>query len=69
MTRRIVTGALVGALAVAFSTGAAAQANPQNSAYVLSATGPDPDNNVVRNGTSRDDFAGAPATGRPRRRS
>ena len=35
MTRRIVTGALVGALAVAFSSGAAAQANPQNSAYVL----------------------------------
>ena len=32
MTRRIVTGALVGALAVAFSTGAVAQANPQNSA-------------------------------------
>ena len=51
MTRRIVTGALVGALAVAFSTGVAAQANPQNSAYVLSATAP-PDNNVVRNGTA-----------------
>ena len=55
MTRRIVTGALVGALAVAFSTGAAAQANPTNSAYVLSggllATG-DPANNVLRNGTS-----------------
>ena len=51
MTRRIVTGALVGALAVAYSTGVAAQANPQNSAYVLSATAP-PDNNVVRNGTA-----------------
>ena len=56
MTRRIVTGALVGALAVAFSTGAAAQnANPQNSAYVISAgllaTG-DPNNIVLRNGTS-----------------
>ena len=49
MTRRIVTGALVGALAVAYSTGALAQANPQNSAYVLSATAP-PNNNVVRNG-------------------
>jgi OOP family OmpA-OmpF porin len=49
MTRRIVTGALVGALAVAFSTGAAAQANPTNSGYVLSATGA-PNNNVLRNG-------------------
>ena len=51
MTRRIVTGALVGALAIAFSTGVAAQANPQNSAYVLSAQMP-PDNNIWRNGTS-----------------
>ncbi len=51
MTRRIVTGALVGALAVAFSTGAVAQANPQNSAYVLSVQTP-PDSNVWRNGTS-----------------
>jgi len=51
MTRRIVTGALVGALAVAFSTGAAAQANPQNSAYVLDAQVP-PANNVWRNGTA-----------------
>jgi OOP family OmpA-OmpF porin len=49
MTRRIVTGALVGALAVVYCTGAAAQANPTNSGYVLSATAP-PDNNVVRNG-------------------
>ena len=49
MTRRIVTGALVGAMAVVYCTGAAAQANPTNSAYVLSATAP-PDNNVVRNG-------------------
>jgi OmpA-OmpF porin, OOP family len=47
MTRRLVTGALVGALAAAFSAGAAAQANPTNSAYVLSATGA-PDNNIVR---------------------
>jgi OmpA-OmpF porin, OOP family len=52
MTRRIVTGALVGALAVAFSTGAAAQANPQNSAYVLSPSYLPPDSNVVRNGTA-----------------
>ena len=49
MTRRIVTGALVGALAVVYCTGAAAQANPTNSGYALSATAP-PDNNVVRNG-------------------
>ena len=54
MTRRIVTGALVGALAVAYSTGVLAQANPQNSAYVLSAgliASGDPKNNVLRNGT------------------
>ncbi len=49
MTRRFVTVALVGAMAVGVSTGAAAQANPTNSGYVLSATAP-PDNNVVRNG-------------------
>ena len=49
MTRRFVTGALVGAMAVGVSTGVAAQANPTNSGYVLSATAP-PDNNVVRNG-------------------
>jgi OOP family OmpA-OmpF porin len=49
MTRRIVTVALVGAMAVGVSTGAAAQANPTNSGYVLSATAP-PNNNVVRNG-------------------
>ena len=53
MTRRLVTGALVGALAAAFSAGAAAQANPTNSAYVLSATGA-PDNNVVRSGNYGD---------------
>jgi OOP family OmpA-OmpF porin len=54
MTRRIVTGALVGALAVAFSTGVGAQAyeaNPQNSAYVLSVQTP-PESNVWRNGTA-----------------
>jgi len=50
MTRRLVTGALVGALAVVYCTGAAAQANPTNSGYLLSATAP-PDNNVVRNGS------------------
>jgi OOP family OmpA-OmpF porin len=49
MTRRLVTGALVGALALVYCTGAAAQANPTNSGYLLSATAP-PDNNVVRNG-------------------
>jgi OOP family OmpA-OmpF porin len=49
MTRRFVTVALVGAMAVGVSTGVAAQANPTNSGYVLSATAP-PDNNVVRNG-------------------
>jgi OOP family OmpA-OmpF porin len=53
MTRRLVTGALVGALAAAFSAGVAAQANPTNSGYVLSATGA-PDNNVVRSGNYGD---------------
>ncbi len=48
MTRRLVTGALVGVVAAMFSAGAAAQANPNNSGYVLSATGT-PQNNVVRN--------------------
>ncbi|HEX9302548.1 MAG TPA: OmpA family protein [Casimicrobiaceae bacterium] len=48
MTRRLVTGALVGVVAAMFSAGAAAQANPTNSGYVLSATGT-PQNNVVRN--------------------
>ena len=49
MTRRIVTGALVGAIVAVFSAGVAAQANPTNSAYLLSATAP-PDNNIVRSG-------------------
>jgi OOP family OmpA-OmpF porin len=53
MTRRLVTGALVGALAAAFSAGAAAQANPTNSGYVLSGQGT-PDNNVVRSGNYGD---------------
>ncbi len=48
MNRRFVTGALVAAVAAMFSVGAAGQANPQNSGYVLSATG-QPQNNVVRN--------------------
>ncbi len=48
MTRRLVTGALVGVVAAMLSAGAAAQANPTNSGYVLSATGT-PQNNVVRN--------------------
>jgi len=51
MTRRFVTVALVGAMAVGVSTGAAAQANPTNSGYVLSATGA-PDNNVLRSGAN-----------------
>jgi OOP family OmpA-OmpF porin len=50
MTRRLVTGALVGALAVVYCTGAAAQANPTNSGYVLSPQTP-PEINVVRNGS------------------
>ena len=62
MTRRLVSGALVGALAAVFAGSAARrrpirramcrvprQCNPQNSGYVLSATGT-PDNNVVRSG-------------------
>jgi OOP family OmpA-OmpF porin len=61
MTRRLATGALVGALATLFAGGAAAQADPkgyvpgvagcntQNCAYVLSATGT-PENNVVKSG-------------------
>ena len=53
MTRRLVTGALVGAIAAVLSAGAAAQANPTNSGYVLSATGT-PDNNVVRSGNYGD---------------
>ena len=64
MTRRLVTGALVGALAAVFSAGVAAQmkADPKgyvpgvagcsttNCGYWLSATGT-PDNNVVKSGT------------------
>jgi OOP family OmpA-OmpF porin len=53
MTRRLVTGALVGAMAAVFSAGASAQANPTNSGYVLSATGA-PNNNVVRSGNYGD---------------
>ena len=53
MTRRLVTGALVGAMAAVFSAGVSAQANPTNSGYVLSATGA-PDNNVVRSGNYGD---------------
>ena len=52
MTRRIVTGALVGALAVAFSAGAAAQANPQNSAYVSRCADSAAIAMSVRNGTA-----------------
>ena len=64
MTRRLVTGALVGALAAVFAAGAAGQAmkadpksyvpgvagcNTTNCGYWLSATGT-PDNNVVKSG-------------------
>jgi OOP family OmpA-OmpF porin len=48
MSRRLVTGALVGALAAIFSVSAAAQLNTTNSGYVISATGT-PDKNTVRN--------------------
>src|SRR5881227_4032069 len=61
MTRRLVSGVVVGALAATFAGSLAAQpqadpksyipgvagCNPQNCGYVLSATGT-PDNNVVR---------------------
>jgi len=64
MTRRLVTGALVGALAAVLSAGVAAQmkadpksyvpgvagCNTTNCGYWLSATGT-PDNNVVKSGT------------------
>jgi OmpA-OmpF porin, OOP family len=63
MTRRLVSGVVVGALAAAFTGSLAAQTvdpkgyvpgvagcNPQNCAYVLSATGT-PQNNVVRSAT------------------
>ena len=53
MTRRLVTGAVVGAMAVVFSTGAAAQANPTNSGYVLDAQTP-PATNVWRSGNYGD---------------
>jgi OOP family OmpA-OmpF porin len=53
MTRRLVTGALVGALAAVFSAGAAAQANPTNSGYVLDAQTP-PNTNVWRSGNYGD---------------
>jgi OOP family OmpA-OmpF porin len=53
MTRRLVTGALVGALAAAFSAGAAAQANPTNSGYLLDSQTP-PATNVWRSGNYGD---------------
>src|SRR5512140_2629388 len=62
MSRRLVSGVLIGALAAAVTASATAQVvdpkgyvqgvagdNPQNSGYVLSATGT-PDNNVVKSG-------------------
>ena len=48
MSRRLVTGALVGALAAIFSVSAAAQLDTNRSGYVRSATGT-PDKNTVRN--------------------
>ena len=53
MTRRLVTGALVGALAAVFSAGAAAQANPTNSGYLLDTQTP-PDTNIWRSGNYAD---------------
>ncbi len=53
MTRRLVTGALVGALAAAFSAGAAAQANPNNTGYWVSPQTP-PETNVWRSGNYGD---------------
>ena len=53
MTRRFVSGALVGALAAVFASGAAAQANPTNSGYWLFGYGT-PDANVWRNSNFND---------------
>ena len=53
MTRRLVTGALVGALAAVFSAGAAAQANPNNTGYWVSPQTP-PETNVWRSGNYGD---------------
>lgn len=52
MTRRLVSGVVVGALAAVFASGAAAQADPNNTAYWVSGTVPnDPAQNVVRSGS------------------
>jgi OOP family OmpA-OmpF porin len=48
MTRRLVTGALVGALTAAFSAGALAAVDPNNTAYVVDPYGP-PEASLVRN--------------------
>jgi OOP family OmpA-OmpF porin len=53
MTRRFVSGALVGALASLFAAGAAAQANPTNSGYWLFGYGT-PQANVWRNSSFGD---------------
>jgi OOP family OmpA-OmpF porin len=53
MTRRFVTGALVGAIAAVFSAGAAAQANPNNTGYWISTQTP-PATNVWRSGNYGD---------------
>jgi OOP family OmpA-OmpF porin len=53
MTRRLVTGALVGALAAVVSAGAAAQANPNNTGYWVSPQMP-PEINVWRSGNYGD---------------
>ncbi|HET7098536.1 MAG TPA: OmpA family protein [Casimicrobiaceae bacterium] len=53
MTRRLITGALIGAMSAAFSAGAAAQANPQNTGYWISVQTP-PETNVWRSGNYGD---------------
>jgi OOP family OmpA-OmpF porin len=53
MTRRLITGALIGAMSAAFSAGAAAQANPNNTGYWISVQTP-PETNVWRSGNYGD---------------
>ncbi|HVN36132.1 MAG TPA: OmpA family protein [Casimicrobiaceae bacterium] len=53
MTRRLITGALIGAMSAAFSAGAAAQADPNNTGYWISVQTP-PETNVWRSGNYGD---------------
>jgi len=53
MTRRLITGALIGAVSAAFSAGAAAQADPNNTGYWISVQQP-PEANVWRSGNYGD---------------